>query len=102
MAKPSNGLAPIHPGEILREELEALGLSANALAKSLQVPTNRVTAILNGERSVSASTALRLARFFATSPEFWLNLQAQYDLKVALKQEAAAIARIRPRRPKAA
>src|SRR4051812_30040847 len=85
-AMTKDGQPPIHPGEILRDELDTLGLSANALAKTLQVPTNRVTAILNGERGITASTALRLARFFATSPEFWLNLQAQYDLKLARKQ----------------
>ena len=65
-----------HPGEILREEfLKPLGMSANALATALQVPSNRITEILRGRRYVSADTAMRLARYFGTSPEFWLNLQ---------------------------
>lgn len=71
----------IHPGEILKEELEELNLSANKLAEKLHVPTNRITAILNGERGITADTALRLAIFFGTSAEFWLNLQSCYDLK---------------------
>ena len=102
MKSPKNGLPPIHPGEILREELEELGMSANALAKNLQVPANRITAVLKGERGLTASTALRLGRFFQTSPEFWLNLQAQYDLKLASKREAATIARVKPLRTIAA
>ena len=72
-----NNMRPIHPGEHLREELEELGLSARAL----HVPTNRITAILNAQRAVTADTALRLARYFGTSPEFWLNLQSAYDLR---------------------
>ena len=64
----SNGMRPVHPGEILREELDELGLSANALAKALDVPTNRITAILRGQRGVTADTALRLARYFGTTP----------------------------------
>ncbi|MEW6488802.1 MAG: HigA family addiction module antitoxin [Thermodesulfobacteriota bacterium] len=81
-----NRLPPIHPGEFLREEfLLPLGLSANALARRLQVPPNRITAILNEKRAVTADTALRLARFFGTTPQLWLNLQASYDLKVAEK-----------------
>lgn len=73
----------IHPGEHLAAELEELGMSAAALARNLAVPTNRVTAILKGQRSVTADTALRLARFFGTSPNFWLNLQNLYDLRIA-------------------
>ncbi len=75
-------VGPIHPGVILEEEfLEPLGLSAYALAKAISVPRNRVTGIILGERAVTADTALRLARFFGTSPEFWLGLQMSYDLE---------------------
>lgn len=73
-----------HPGEILREEfLKPMGLSANALALALRVPANRITAIVNGERAVTADTALRLARYFGTTPEFWINLQSGFDLTSA-------------------
>lgn len=80
-----NKMRPIHPGEILKDELVQLGLSASAFARSLSVPTNRVTSILNERRSISADTAIRLARYFGTSPEFWLNLQASYDLKITMQ-----------------
>ena len=80
---PNNGMRPVHPGEILREELHGLGLSANALAKALGVPVNRVTMILNGQRGVSADTALRLARYFGTTPRLWLNLQKTWELRRA-------------------
>ena len=76
-----NGMRPVHPGEILRDELEALGLSANALSKALGVPVNRITAILNGQRGVTANTALRLARYFGTTPQLWLNLQKTWELR---------------------
>ena len=76
-----NNMRPIHPGEHLREELEELGLSAWAFARALHVPMNRITAILNAQRTVTADTALRLARYFGTSAEFWLNLQSAYDLR---------------------
>jgi len=77
-------LPPLHPGEVLREEfLGPTGLSAYALAKALHVPLNRITAILAGNRAVSADTALRLGLFFGTTPEFWINLQGAYDLEVA-------------------
>ena len=76
-----NGMRPVHPGEILREELDELGLSANALSKALGVPVNRVTMILNGQRGVSADTALRLAIYFGTTPELWLNLQKTWELR---------------------
>jgi addiction module HigA family antidote len=86
--------APIHPGEILKSEfLDELGLSAYALAKALSVPTNRVTGIINGERAITAETALRLARFFGTTPEFWLNLQTHYDLTVTSRRDAKRIDR---------
>ena len=80
---PKSGMRPVHPGEILREELETLGLSANALSKELAVPVNRITAILHGQRGVTADTALRLARYFGTTPQVWLNLQQTYELRRA-------------------
>jgi len=76
-------ITAIHPGEHLAEELNELGMSASELARRLNVPANRVTAILNGQRSISADTALRLAHFFGTSANFWLNLQNLYDLRIA-------------------
>ena len=76
-----NGMRPVHPGEVLREELDELGLSANALSKALGVPVNRVTMILNGQRGVSADTALRLATYFGTTPKLWLNLQKTWELR---------------------
>jgi len=85
-----NGMRAIHPGEILKDELDELKLSANALAKALAVPTNRITAILNEQRGITADTALRLATFFGTSPDFWMSLQSSYDVKkarVAVGQE---------------
>ena len=89
----SERLAPLHPGEVLREEfLGPLGLSAYALAKALRVPLNRITAILAGGRAVSADTALRLARFFGTTAEFWINLQGAYDLEVARVEHGSEIA----------
>jgi addiction module HigA family antidote len=75
--------AAIHPGEHLAEELAALGMSASELARKLDVPPNRVTAILNGQRGITGDTALRLAHFFGTSAQFWLNLQSLYELRVA-------------------
>jgi addiction module HigA family antidote len=81
----------IHPGEHLAEELKALDLNAAKLARQLGVPANRVTAILNGRRPISGDTALRLAHFFGTSPQFWLNLQASHDLRVAEQKAAKAI-----------
>jgi addiction module HigA family antidote len=79
----ANKMRPIYPGEILREELSGLGLSANAFAQALSVPANRINSILNGQRVVTADTALRLARYFGTTAEFWLNLQTAYDVKIA-------------------
>ena len=73
----------IHPGEHLAEELRALGVSASELARRIKVPTNRVTGILNGLRGITGDTALRLAHFFGTSAEFWMNLQSMHDLHVA-------------------
>lgn len=92
-------LDPIHPGEILREEfMVPLGLSANALAMALRVPVSRITEILHGRRSISADTALRLARYFDTSPDLWLGLQTEYDLRMARREVGAEIERdVRPR-----
>jgi len=79
-----NGMRPIHPGEILREEyLAPLGMSANALAHAIGVPANRISDVIRAKRAVTADTALRLARALKTSPQFWLNLQQAYDLQVA-------------------
>lgn len=75
--------APIHPGEHLAEELKALGMSAAELARQIEVPVNRVTSIVNGQRGITADTALRLGHWFGTRPEFWLNLQALYELRRA-------------------
>jgi addiction module HigA family antidote len=74
---------PTHPGEVLADDLEALDMSAAALARQLKVPTNRITEILNGERAITGDTALRLAHFFGTSAQFWLNLQTLYELRLA-------------------
>ena len=79
----SNGMRPVHPGEILSEELGELGMSANAMALALGVPTNRITAILKGQRGVTADTALRLSRYLGTSPQLWLNLQKAFELRTA-------------------
>ena len=94
-----NGMRPVHPGEILRDELEALSLSANALARELDVPVNRITAILHGQRGVTANTALRLARYFGTTPQVWLNLQKTYELRRAEIESSREITeRVKPRR----
>jgi addiction module HigA family antidote len=76
-------LPSIHPGELLRDELEEIGISLNELARALRVPMNRISALVNGKRSITADTAMRLARYFGTSPQYWLNLQTIYDLEVA-------------------
>ena len=89
-----NKMRPIHPGEILREEfLEPLGLSANALAVALRVPAPRINDLVRERRGVTPDTALRLARYFGTTPQFWLNLQASYDLKIALRDTGSRIER---------
>ena len=81
---PKNAMRPIHPGEVLREEfLGPLGLSAHALAQALRVPATRISDIVNEGRGITADTALRLARYFGTTPEFWLNLQSAFDLRTA-------------------
>ncbi len=76
-------LPPIHPGELLRDELKEIGVSLNELARALRVPMNRISAIVNGKRAITVDTAMRLARYFGTSPQYWLNLQIAYDLEVA-------------------
>ena len=78
-----NGMRPVHPGEILREEIEAAGVSEGALSKALDVPPSRVTLILEGRQGITADTALRLARYFGTSPQLWLNLQQTWELRRA-------------------
>jgi len=85
----------VHPGEILQEQMQELGLSANALGAKLSVPANRISAILRGSRGITADTALRLARFFGQTPEFWMNLQRTYDLVVAERDIADELKRIR-------
>ncbi len=84
----------IHPGVHLAEELKELGLSANAFSKQIGVPVNRVTAIINGQRGISADTALQLAHWFGTAPAFWLNLQNIYELRLASAEAGDSIARL--------
>jgi antitoxin HigA-1 len=81
----------IHPGEHLAEELKEMGMSAAELSRQLGVPTNRVTQILNGRRSITGDTALRLGHFFGTSAQFWLNLQSQYEIGLAQRKSGPAI-----------
>ena len=91
-------LRPIHPGEDLKEIMADHGLSMNQLAKALHVPANRITAIVNGTRGITGETALRLARYFGTSPQCWMNLQGHYDLEVARDEFEAAIRKsVKPR-----
>jgi addiction module HigA family antidote len=85
--KPKNLMRPIHPGEILREEfLAPLNMTAHALAMELKVPAPRINEIVRERRSVTPATALRLARYFSTTPDFWLNLQTAYDLKIVQRE----------------
>lgn len=99
MAKRSRRLPPAHPGEILREDLmKPLGLSINRLARDLRVPVTRMSEIVNGRRRITADTALRLARYFGMTAQFWVNLQAAYDLDVTTRASAGRIARdVHPR-----
>ena len=85
------GRSAIHPGEHLAEQLEALHMSAAELARQIKVPTNRITEILNGRRAVTGDTALRLGHFFGTSPEFWMNLQKLYELRLAENKSGKTI-----------
>jgi len=91
--------SPIPPGEILQEDfMGPLGLSAAALARALHVPANRITALIHGQRAITADTALRLSRYFGTTPEFWMRLQADFELRRARRTVAAEIERqVRPR-----
>jgi len=89
---------PIHPGEILREELELLGLSAAEFARQLDVPTNRITGILNEQRGITADTALRLGHWFGTSAEMWLNMQKLYELRLAEQENGAEIRKLPKRK----
>ena len=100
MARSTKKLTPIHPGEILREDfLRPLNLSANRLALDVHVPVTRITDILRGRRAITTDTALRLARYFGITPEFWLNLQRDYELEVAQDTTLAAVEReVRPLR----
>jgi antitoxin HigA-1 len=84
----------IHPGEILGDELKELGISATELARQLAVPPNRITQIIQGKRAITGDTALRLAHWFGTDPQFWLNLQASYELDVAIAQAGAEIGKL--------
>ena len=94
----TNGMRPVHPGEILTEELDELGMSATALARALAVPTNRITSILKGQRGVTADTALRLSCFFGTTPQLWLNLQQTFELRTAETESGQQIEqRVKPR-----
>ena len=96
----SKMLPPVHPGEVLREEFMApLGISINALARELHVPVSRISKIVNEERGITADTAMRAARYFGTSAEFWLNLQSRYDLLVARSKEKLIRQQVRPLEP---
>ena len=96
-ATTTDRLPPIHPGEVLAAEfMEPLELSARALAKRIGVPPNRVTAIVNGDRGITGDTALRLARAFGTTPEFWMNLQQRYELEAAQDAAGDAMSAIEP------
>lgn len=100
MPKKNNGKPPVHPGEILREDLmKPLGLTVNGLARDLKVPASRMSEIVNGRRAINADAALRLSRYFGNTPEFWINLQAAYDLRVTIHSSANRIEReVRPRK----
>ena len=93
MARP-----PIHPGEILADELEELNMSAAELSRALHVPTNRITQILAGKRAITADTALRLGQWFGTGPELWINLQKSYELRLAEQEKGEEIKRTIHRR----
>lgn len=90
----------IHPGEVLADELEALGVSPTELARQLSVPPNRVSQIINGKRAITGDTAVRLGHWFGMSPQFWLNLQSAHDIRVAEAAIGAEVERL-PRRPAA-
>ena len=100
MPQKNSRMAPVHPGEILREDLmKPLGLTVNGLARELKIPVNRMSEIVNGRRALNADAALRLSRYFGNTPEFWINLQAAYDLRVTIHSSASRIEReVRPRK----
>jgi addiction module HigA family antidote len=89
---------PIHPGEILADELEELGVSPTELSRQIRVPANRITQIVNGKRAITGDTALRLGHWFGTSPQFWMNLQALYDVRLA-EENAGTEIKTLPRKP---
>jgi len=89
---------PTHPGEILAEELQELGVSPTELSRQLRVPANRISQIINGKRAITGDTALRFAHWFGTSPQFWMNLQALYDVRLA-EQEAGTEIEALPTKP---
>jgi addiction module HigA family antidote len=88
----------IHPGEVLAEELEEITVTPTELARQLRVPANRITQIVQGKRSITGDTALRLGHWFGTSAQFWLNLQSAYDIRLAARNAGAEIARLPKRR----
>ena len=94
----ATSIPPVHPGEILADDLEELEISQSQLARALGVPRSRINQIVLGRRSIEADTALRLARFFGTSDRYWLNLQARYDLEVAKDALGEALAKVEPLR----
>jgi len=99
MTNKTKRLSPIHPGEVLKTALEDARLSANAVALALRIPANRLTEIINGKRAISADTAMRLGRYFGTSAQMWMNMQAHYDLEVAEQAMAERIdSEVRPYR----
>lgn len=91
---------PTHPGEHLADELRELGITAAELSRQIDVPVNRITGIINGQRGITADTALRLGHWFGTSPQFWMNLQQQYELRLAENEVGAQVALL-PRRANA-
>jgi addiction module HigA family antidote len=93
---------PIHPGEILAEELEELGVSPTELSRQIRVPANRISQIINGKRAITGDTALRLAHWFGTTPQFWMNLQALYDVRLAEQRAGTEIKSLptKPGKPK--
>jgi addiction module HigA family antidote len=96
-------LPPVHPGEHVKEFMDDFGLTMNQLAKALHVPPNRITAIVKGTRGITAETAMRLARYFGTSVQMWMNLQARYEMETARDAFEAAIRKeVKPREPAAA
>lgn len=100
MPKKNSRMEPVHPGEILREDLmKPLGLTMSGLARELKIPVNRMSEIVNGRRAINADAALRLSRYFGNTPEFWINLQATYDLRATIHSSANRIEReVRPRK----